>query len=88
MMRDALIEMDSDVSRLAQSKSIHPSTDSGRTDLLLQALLSEAEGTLIEELGFVRTHSISHRAKGTENRGSAVPLHVKDYPLKFKALLS
>jgi hypothetical protein len=34
MMRGAWIEIDVEVSRLAQSKPVHPST--GRTDLLLQ----------------------------------------------------
>jgi hypothetical protein len=34
-----------EVSRLAQSKSIHPSTSSGRTDLLLSLVSSiQAEG--------------------------------------------
>jgi len=30
----------------------------------------------------------THSEKETENRGSAVPLHVKGYPLKLDALLS
>jgi putative endonuclease len=37
MIRGALIEIGAEVSRLAQSKSGHPSTGSGRTDLLLRA---------------------------------------------------
>jgi hypothetical protein len=51
-----------EASRLAQSKSVHPSTSSGRTDLLLQGSPKLVEGTLVEELGFVCTHYISHRA--------------------------
>jgi hypothetical protein len=35
--KEAMMRGDwAEVSRLAQSKSIHPSTSSGRTDLLLQ----------------------------------------------------
>lgn len=35
-----------------------------------------------------KTHSEIETKKETENRGSAVPLHVKGYPLKLDALLS
>jgi len=35
-----------------------------------------------------KTHSEIEIKKETENRGSAVPLHVKGYPLKLDALLS
>ncbi|MDP2761177.1 MAG: integrase core domain-containing protein, partial [Sideroxyarcus sp.] len=35
-----------------------------------------------------KTHSGIETKKETENRGSAVPLHVKGYPLKLEALLS
>ena len=64
-----------EVTRLARSKSVHGSTSSPRTDLLFTSLplnkvkgvlLSEAKGMLIEELGFLCIHSISHRAKPFE----------------------
>ena len=35
-----------------------------------------------------KTHSEIETKIETENRGSAVPLHVKGYPLKLDALLS
>jgi len=35
-----------------------------------------------------KTHSGIETRKETENRGSAIPLHVKGYPLKLDALLS
>jgi putative transposase len=35
-----------------------------------------------------KTHLEIETKKETENRGSAVPLHVKGYPLKLNALLS
>jgi putative transposase len=34
------------------------------------------------------THLLIQTNKETENRGSAVPLHVKGYPLKLDTLLS
>jgi stage III sporulation protein SpoIIIAA len=45
-----------EVSRLAQSKSAHPSTSSGRTDLLLEALPEQSLRDTDEELGFDEPH--------------------------------
>jgi len=60
MMRDALIEISAEVSRLAQSKSGHPSLAPPQGGLwtderiyFYKALLREVERTLIEEFGFV-----------------------------------